>query len=230
MNKCKWIVWDNENGDEIITDNYEEALEVYEKCKDFQESLMLDNGEFTTEERVILAEIKKDFYSGFSHIDDEGQEIWDFKERDLEEENISEFADYLIENASCAFEHKDRELLEKVLRNYNKVKYESKREKEKQINSIPEKSRIWMKKGREVLDKSKWELWDRIVPIRLNDLYQGMELKCCLDIVEILNKGTFEDAKKELETQKHTEMSFELICSMIKDFSPKGEEFIDYLR
>ena len=37
MNKCKWIVWDNENGDEIITDNYEEALEVYEKCKDFQE-------------------------------------------------------------------------------------------------------------------------------------------------------------------------------------------------
>ena len=87
-----------------------------------------------------------------------------------------------------------------------------------------------MKKGREVLDKSKRELWDRIVPIRLNDLYQGMELKSCLDIVEILNKGTFEDAKKELETQKHTEMSFELICSMIKDFSPKGEEFIDYLR
>lgn len=86
MNNCKWIAWDNDGGAEIITDNYEEALDVYEKCKAFQESVMLDNGEFTTEERVILAEIKKDFYSAFSHIDDEGQEIWDFKERDLEEE------------------------------------------------------------------------------------------------------------------------------------------------
>ena len=37
-------------------------------------------------------------------------------------ENISNFADYLIENASCAFEHQDRELLEKVLRDYNRIK------------------------------------------------------------------------------------------------------------
>lgn len=39
-----------------------------------------------------------------------------------ETENISNFADYLIENASYAFEHQDRELLEKVLRDYNKIK------------------------------------------------------------------------------------------------------------
>ncbi len=34
MNKCKWIVWDNENGDEIITDNYEKALIKYRKESD----------------------------------------------------------------------------------------------------------------------------------------------------------------------------------------------------
>lgn len=37
-------------------------------------------------------------------------------------ENISNFADYLIENASYAFEHQDRELLERVLKDYNKNK------------------------------------------------------------------------------------------------------------
>ncbi len=46
----------------------------------------------------------------------------ELRDRRLEEENISEFADYLIENASCAFEHQDRELLEKVLRDYKKIK------------------------------------------------------------------------------------------------------------
>ena len=34
------------------------------------------------------------------------------------EKELGEFADYLIENASYAFEHKDRELLEKVLKQY----------------------------------------------------------------------------------------------------------------
>ena len=34
------------------------------------------------------------------------------------EKELSNFADYLIKNASYAFEYQDRELLEKVLRNY----------------------------------------------------------------------------------------------------------------
>lgn len=107
---------------------------------------------------------------------------------------------------------------------------EYQRQKQEHINSIPEKSKLWMEKGREVLDKSKWEFWDKIVPIRLNDLYQGMELKCCLDIVEILNKGTLEEAKKEIENQGHSGMSFGLVCSMVKEFSAKGEDFVNYLR
>ena len=104
------------------------------------------------------------------------------------------------------------------------------RQKQEHIKAIPEKAKLWMDKGREILDKSKWELWDKIVPIRLNDLYQGMELKCCLNIVEILNKGTLEEAKKEIESQGHSGMSFGLVCSMVKEFSPKGEEFVNYIR
>ena len=113
--------------------------------------------------------------------------------------------------------------IEKQLEEYKKQKMEH-------IKSIPEKSKYYMQKGREILHESKWELWDKIVPIRLNDLYQGMELKCCLDIVEILNKGTLQDAKKEIENQGHSGMSFGLLCSMLKEFSPRGQEFVDFIR
>lgn len=46
------------------------------------------------------------------------------KIKEIEEDNkdMSEFADYLIENASYAFETQDRELLEKVLLNYIDMK------------------------------------------------------------------------------------------------------------
>ena len=105
-----------------------------------------------------------------------------------------------------------------------------KKQKQKHIKSIPEKSRFWMEKGREILDSSKWEFWDKMVPVRLYDLYQGMELKCCLDIVDILKNGTLEEAKKEIENQGHSGMSFGLVCSMVKEFSPRGEEFFNYVR
>lgn len=44
--------------------------------------------------------------------------------KEIEEANkdMSEFVDYLIENASYAFETQDRELLEKVLLNYIDMK------------------------------------------------------------------------------------------------------------
>lgn len=46
--------------------------------------------------------------------------------KEIEEANkdMSEFADYLIENASYAFETQDRELLEKVLLDYVEKKFE----------------------------------------------------------------------------------------------------------
>ena len=43
-------------------------------------------------------------------------------ESEATNKDMSEFADYLIENASYAFETQDRELLEKVLLNYIDMK------------------------------------------------------------------------------------------------------------
>lgn len=106
-----------------------------------------------------------------------------------------------------------------------------KRQEKEHKKQIPALAKEWMKKGREVLTEDKWEYWDEIVPIRLNDLYQGMELGYCLDIVKILNNnGTLNEAKEKIESQDHSGMSFGLVCSMVKEFCNRGNEFIDYIR
>lgn len=104
------------------------------------------------------------------------------------------------------------------------------RQKEHEEN-IPELSILWIEKGRKILSKDKWELWDEIVPIRLGDLYHGMELGNCLDIVEILNRnGSLDEAKEKIEKQGHSGMSFSLVCAMVKEFSDRGNEFVGYVK
>jgi hypothetical protein len=108
--------------------------------------------------------------------------------------------------------------------NYDKAE----REHQKNIPSLTE---IWKNKGREILSESKWEYWDKIVPIRLGDLYHGMELGCCLDIAKILNNnGTFDEAKVMIDSQGHSGMSYGLVCSMMREFCDRGQEFVDYVR
>lgn len=105
------------------------------------------------------------------------------------------------------------------------------REEREYKERIPSLTKEWMQKGRETLAEDKWEYWDKIVPIRLNDLYHGMELRCCLDIVEILNNGgTLDEAKKMIVNQNHSGMSWGLVCSMVREFCDRGNEFVEYVR
>lgn len=103
------------------------------------------------------------------------------------------------------------------------------KEKEQHEASIPKLTKYWRDRGRKVLTEDKWEHWDEIVPIRLKDLYHGMELRCCLEIIEILNDGTFQKAKEAIYEQGHSGMSFGLVCTMIRTFHPKGVEFTAYI-
>lgn len=98
-------------------------------------------------------------------------------------------------------------------------------------DKIPELTKIWMEKGREILSEDRWEYWDKIVPVRLNDLYQGMELGASLDIVKILNNnGTLYEAKEKIESQNHSGMSLGLVCAMVKELSDRGNEFVEYVK
>ena len=96
---------------------------------------------------------------------------------------------------------------------------------------IPELTIEWTEKGKAILPKEKWALWEEVVPVRLKDLYQGMELGQCLDLVQILDHGgTFEEAKAKLESQGHSGMSFSLICAMLGEFAKNGNTFVYSLK
>lgn len=95
---------------------------------------------------------------------------------------------------------------------------------------IPELTIEWIEKGKAILTEDKWDLWAEIVPIRLGDLYRGLELGCCLDIVKILNNnGSLEEAEAEINKQGHSGMSLSIICSMVSDLSVRGKDFVAFI-
>lgn len=61
MNKLLWMVHDIEDGLVGIYDNFDTAVKKYEEYKVYQDSCVADRGEFEGSERVILAEIKRDY-------------------------------------------------------------------------------------------------------------------------------------------------------------------------
>lgn len=86
-----WMVWDDENGLIGIFEKYEKALTEYEKCKEFCKDYLYQNGEFSGDERVVLAKLEKQFHSFDTgkptmKEDDKGNEkptgdtYWDWKE------------------------------------------------------------------------------------------------------------------------------------------------------
>jgi len=107
--------------------------------------------------------------------------------------------------------------------------YESENKRHKE--AIPELTKEWIEKGKNILDDKYLELWNKIVPIRLDDLYKGFELGACLDIVKELNAGcTLNEAKSIIESQGHSGMSFGLVCSMVEAFCDRGTEFLKFVK
>jgi len=106
-----------------------------------------------------------------------------------------------------------------------------KEEQRKHKEAIPELTKQWVEKGNTILDEKYRDFWAKCVPIRLDDLYQGMELGACLDIVLELNNGcSLDKAKEIIENQGHSGMSFGLVCSMVKSFCDRGVEFYNHVR
>lgn len=103
------------------------------------------------------------------------------------------------------------------------------REEKEFQDHIPQLCKDFMLRGREVLTEDKWKYWDEIVPIRLKDLYHGMELGNTLDIILSLNEGDFDKAKEKFNEQGHSGMSASLVFVMVEEFSDKGKEFRKFM-
>lgn len=109
-----------------------------------------------------------------------------------------------------------------------------KKQDEEHKAKIPELTEYWIEEGHKHISPEYWTLWDECVPIRLGDLYKGMELDCTLKLVKILNtsdniEDTYQKAKEEIESQGHSGMSFGLVKSMIRSFHKNGIIFCDKL-
>ena len=85
----------------------------------------------------------------------------------------------------------------------------------------------YCEKGHKILKEKYWEKYDEIVPIRLNDLYRGMELNAFLEIIEFYDKH--HDLKlcaTKFDAQNHSGMSASLVASLIYNFHDEGDKII----
>lgn len=123
-----------------------------------------------------------------------------------------------------------KELYDYVKEEERKYQEQLKTHKEK----IPELIIYYKDKARGIIPEDRLEFWDRIVPIRLNDLYQGMELQCLLDIITILNdenkskEDRFNECYDLFYKQGHSGTSGMIVLSGLKQLHPLGYEFVDY--
>ena len=107
---------------------------------------------------------------------------------------------------------------------------EQRRKDEEHKARIPELIEEWKEKGHKILDEKYWSWWDEILPIRLGDLYKGMELGMCLDIVSILNNGcALDDAKTVIDNQGHSYMSYHLVRNMVAELCDRGKAFAEFI-
>ena len=104
------------------------------------------------------------------------------------------------------------------------------REEAEHKSKIPNLTKEYIEKGHKLIDEKYWELWDKCVPIRLDDIYHGMELDCCLEIIQAVNDGKpLREVKTIFYNQGHSGMSASLVASMVKSFHEKGEEVVKYI-
>lgn len=111
----------------------------------------------------------------------------------------------------------------------DKYKENPKKEREEEHKQkVIQLTKEWIERGHQVLEQKYWSAWDKCVPIRLSDLYEGMELGMCLDIIKVINEKSLQEAVEVMKSQGHSGMSWGLMKSMVRSFSDRGEEFIDF--
>lgn len=101
---------------------------------------------------------------------------------------------------------------------------------------IPELTDKYRKEARGLVLDSELEFWDKIVPIRLGDLYHGMELQQVLDCCKIMRNESMvyaerlEKAYDVFMSAGHSGMSAVLTMDMLRRFCPNGNDLADAFR
>ena len=98
---------------------------------------------------------------------------------------------------------------------------------------IPELTEHYRKVARGVIVESELEYWDEIVPIRLGDIYRGMELDQVLDCARVMRDETLSRIERLRKAYKifndagNSGWSAGLTMAMLRRFCPDGNELAD---
>jgi hypothetical protein len=106
-----------------------------------------------------------------------------------------------------------------------KLREDYRRKKEEHKAKIPQLTAEYIEKANGIIREDKMDYWRKCVPVRLRDLYEGMELGATLELAPMLKTGDFEKAEGVLRDQGHSGMSHSLVLSMLAEFVENGEEF-----
>lgn len=116
-----------------------------------------------------------------------------------------------------------------------KQREEEKRKEEEFQNKLPELIEKYKQEARGLVIDSQLDYWDKIVPIRLNDLYQGMELGETLKYCKMMRDESMplEDrlvkARQDFINSGHSGMSRSLMLKMIYTFVPDGDTLREFI-
>lgn len=109
--------------------------------------------------------------------------------------------------------------------------YERKEKEHK--TKIPSLVTDYCERARGVILEDQYDYWDKIVPIRLGDLYHGIELDNTLELCKIMRDESLSYDKRLRKAyntfmgQGHSGMSASLVASMLRTFCPNGEDLAD---
>ncbi len=109
------------------------------------------------------------------------------------------------------------------------------KEKAEFKSSIPQLTVEYRKRARGIIPQEHLEYWDEIVPIRIEDMYRGMELDCWLDMISVLNdEGIPKEERMEkclhlFSEQNHSGASASLVFCGLCKFHSLGPDLVDYI-
>ena len=103
------------------------------------------------------------------------------------------------------------------------------REREaKEQKRAQEEIPYWLEKGSSLIYPERAEEWKQCVEARASDLYHGKDLDAAIEVMEMLENGTLNDAKEVLEGQGHSGTSYSMVRNIVFSFSKKGPEFWEH--
>lgn len=103
-----------------------------------------------------------------------------------------------------------------------------KQEEEEYKKSIPNLRKRYLVDSLYLISPEQIDEWIKVVDARLSDLYKGFDIASAIEIMKALDGGdSIGNVKNIIDNQGHSGMSYGVVRLIVKQFSPRGQEFWD---